>query len=216
VASSARSIPETVKAWTRRFVSWAQATAGRAVVRGAQDLLDPRRVLDVGGDQTAGEGLPLHVRRFGRLQALHRDVERLPHGREDEVEARDLCLAGRKEGREVEARRVRLAVGEPLAGPELEPVGGGPHRRALDPRLEAEGRVLEGGSDLIGAGDGVLEGHADRALSRDRAAREGGDHRLLGFAQLTPLPRLGRALARRRHRQKAQHGREEPKVASHG
>ena len=151
-----------------------------------QHLLDPGGVLDVGGHQPAGERLPLHVGRVGGLQPLDRDVERLAHGREDEVEARERRLAGREEGGEVEARRVGLAVGQPLRRAELDAVGGGPDRRALDPRLEAEGRGVEGCADLLGAGHGLVEGHADRALARDRAAREGGHDRLLGLASARP------------------------------
>ena len=183
--------------------------------RRPQHLLDPGGLLDVGGHQAARERLALDVGRVGGLQPVHRDVEGLAHGGEDEVEARERCLPGGQQGGEVEARRVGLAVGQPLRRAELDAVGGGPDRRALDPRLEAEGRGVEGHADLLGAGHALVEGHAHRALAGDRAAREGGHDRLLGLRQLAPLPRLLRARAHGGRRDQAQHGRENPPLASH-
>ena len=133
-----------------------------------QHLLDPGGLLDVGGHQPAGERLALDVGRVGGLQPVHRDVEGLAHGGEDEVEARERRLPGGQQGGEVEARRVGLAVGQPLRRAELDAVGGGPDRRALDPRLEAEGRGVEGRADLLGAGRrprGRPRGSGSRARS---------------------------------------------------
>ncbi len=199
--SSARSIPATVNAWMRRPGSCAHDTSSsRPACEALSTFSTP------GASSTSAViSRPVSVWRltsvasFG-LQAFDRHVERLTHGPEHEVEAGQRRLAFREERREVEARRVGLAVGEPLGGPELDAVRRRPDRRALDTRLEAERRRLERRAHLLRCRERVVEHHAHRALARDRAAREGRDRRLLDVTQLAALARLLRARAGRNGR----------------
>ena len=163
-----------------------------------EQLLDPGRVLDVGCQQPAGEGLALDVRGVRSLEPFDADVERLAHRPEHELEARERRLAGREERGEVEPGVVGLAVRQAILRTELDPVGRRPDRRAGDRRLEAEGRGRERRTHLLGPGERLVERDADRALARDRAAREGGDRGLLDLGELAALAWGAAAPAARR------------------
>ena len=154
---------------------------GPAFLSGADQLLDLRVGLDIGGDETPAQLLLGDVGRVRRQKALDVDREGLTHRREGELEAIDIGGGvAAEEGFEVEACGVRSALLETVFGAELEAAGRRPDRHPFEGWVKAEGLALERRVLGLTRAEGFVEHDPDRALAGDRAPGERRDDGGLG------------------------------------